>query len=103
MMSEIRPADRLLAHNVVAEWLAWTDGLGSPRPRDVAVASLVGLITEALVMSREQAERRPFPADRIPMPQNADQAVGMWLIGENWVRSNAPERLKPELRDEPLP
>ena len=34
-------------------------------------------------------------ASTIGLPQNADQAVWMWLIGERWVRENAPERLKP--------
>ena len=28
------------------------------------------------------------------MPQNADQAVGMVLLGEHWLREHAPERLK---------
>lgn len=33
--------------------------------------------------------------DWVPMPKNADQAVAMWLIGEAWVRANAPDRLSP--------
>jgi hypothetical protein len=35
------------------------------------------------------------PADTVPMPQNADKAVAMWLIGEAWIRANAKERLLP--------
>lgn len=30
----------------------------------------------------------------IPMPTNADEAVAMVLLGESWLRHNAPERLK---------
>lgn len=30
----------------------------------------------------------------IPMPKNEDQAAGMALVGESWLRANAPHRLK---------
>lgn len=30
----------------------------------------------------------------IALPQTEDEAVGMWLIGEAWVKQNAPHRLK---------
>lgn len=30
----------------------------------------------------------------VPMPNNADQAAAMALIGERWLRDNAPERLR---------
>lgn len=36
-----------------------------------------------------------LPEGHIPMPRNADEAVAMWLLGERWVRDNAPERLRP--------
>lgn len=32
--------------------------------------------------------------DAVPMPTNADQAAAMALIGERWLRDNAPERLR---------
>jgi hypothetical protein len=35
-----------------------------------------------------------YPADEVPMPQNAEQAAGMALLGEAWLRAHAPERLR---------
>jgi hypothetical protein len=34
------------------------------------------------------------PADSVPMPQNADQAAGMAMVGIAWLKANAPDRLK---------
>ncbi len=30
----------------------------------------------------------------VPMPQNADEAAGMAMLGEAWLRANAPDRLR---------
>lgn len=40
------------------------------------------------------AQPQPAPAGSIPVPRNADEAAGMALIGEAWLRHNAPERLR---------
>lgn len=45
--------------------------------------------------SHPEMYERPAQGDSVPMPQNADQAALMALIGEAWLRNNAPERLKP--------
>lgn len=34
--------------------------------------------------------------DTVPVPQNADQAALMVLLGTDWLNQHAPERLKPE-------
>lgn len=53
--------------------------------------------------AREALAEQPAPSDTIPMPQNADQAVGMMLLAERWLRDNAPDRLKqPEQSAEPV-
>ena len=55
-------------------------------------ARMTQAIKEVAILAATQA---PAPAhDRVPMPQNADQAVGMVLLGEHWLREHAPERLK---------
>ena len=41
--------------------------------------------------------------DTVPMPQNADQAAAMALLGERWLRDNAPERLKATQAPAPAP
>lgn len=33
-------------------------------------------------------------ADSVPMPQNEDDAAAMAVLGESWLRHNAPHRLK---------
>jgi hypothetical protein len=33
------------------------------------------------------------PPDRVPMPQNEEQAAGMVLLGMEWLRQHAPQRL----------
>lgn len=38
----------------------------------------------------------PVPISRnvLPLPRDADEAVGMVRVGESWLREHAPERLK---------
>lgn len=45
------------------------------------------------------AAQQPAPhaddlSECVPVPKNADQAAMMCLLGESWLRDNAPERLK---------
>lgn len=37
----------------------------------------------------------PNDGTRVELPLSADQAVGMILIAENWLKQYAPERLRP--------
>ena len=37
-------------------------------------------------------------SDTVPMPCNADMAVGMALVGIAWLKENAPERLSDNMR-----
>lgn len=47
------------------------------------------------VLTSFAAALASFPqGDRVPVPQNADQAVLMSLLGEQWLRDNAPDRLR---------
>ena len=46
-------------------------------------------------MQKNMQEPKQEPAhDEVPMPQNADQAQLMALVAENWLKHNAPDRLK---------
>lgn len=47
--------------------------------------------------AREFADVAPrdVPEGFIPMPRNADEAAAMAVLGERWLRDNAPERLIP--------
>lgn len=42
----------------------------------------------------------PARPDIVPIPANADQAAGMALVGEAWLREHAPQRLKPKIESE---
>lgn len=55
-------------------------------------------LTECLKM----LEAAPEVSDSVPMPQNADQGQLMANAGIEWLRSNAPDRLKPEVKAEPV-
>ena len=43
----------------------------------------------------EQRQSEPS-GDAVPVPQHADQAALMVLLGTDWLKQNAPERLRPE-------
>lgn len=43
------------------------------------------------------------PKGTVPMPTNEDEAVGMALVGEAWLREHAPHRLKPTQSPAPAP
>lgn len=44
----------------------------------------------------------PEVSDSVPMPKTADQAQLMANAGIAWLKTNAPERLKPEVKAEPF-
>lgn len=64
-------------------------------PREIAGAEIEAMIKAAL-------EAAPEVSDAVPMPQNADQAQLMANAGIAWLKANAPERLKPEVKAEPV-
>jgi hypothetical protein len=59
----------------------------------------VACARELIALAQEAA---PEVSDYVPMPQNADQAQLMANAGIEWLRSNAPERLKTEVKAEPV-
>lgn len=66
----------------------------------------VSFAREALAEQPAQGLRAEQSAPSVPMPQNADHAAMMALIGEAWLREHAPERLKqpaPDASDAPDP
>lgn len=53
-----------------------------------------GSTLDAKASHERRARTDGLSADRVPMPANADQAAGMALAGEAWLRQHAPERLR---------
>lgn len=49
-----------------------------------------------LAITRRLSGGKFVPEGHVQMPTSFEEARGMWLIGERWIRDNAPERL---LRD----
>lgn len=70
----------------------------STPPWEFGAASLSAddiLAVQRAAISADRAGRLPtFANNRVPMPTNADQAALMALLGEIWLRDNAPERLR---------
>jgi len=84
----MRKADQARLDRMNTAYHEWAQSPGGQRyGNDPWAAFQAGYLTAI--------DQEPYPANKIPMPQNADQAVGMWLTGESWVRHNAPERLRP--------
>ena len=46
------------------------------------------------LMDQTDADGQFLPDGRVPMPKSADEAAAMALVGEFWLRHNAPDRLK---------
>lgn len=58
------------------------------------------LLGDAMAVIAEAAVERLSPAG-VPIPRTADEAAAMAIVGEQWLRQNAPDRLRPEARDPP--
>lgn len=65
-----------------------------------ALGSVSGVMHDARAATPTMAQPEAKPGDRVPMPQNEDQAALMCLIGESWLRHNSPHRLRPEAKGE---
>lgn len=65
-------------------------------PRDLLIHLARIAIDECAAMA---VQRGAVPQDGyVRIPQSADEAAMMSLLGESWLKQNAPERLRPEAR-----
>lgn len=87
---------------LMKDWDSWrayiAGGGGASWPRD-AFECLLDELDELRALADQPAQA---PADRIALPQNADQAAGMVLIGTRYLEQNAPERLRQAPAGEPV-
>lgn len=69
--------------------MAWFhDRLGDPDQR-----RLIESIYETMVAASPVACGLAAPPGHIPMPRTVDEAKAMWLLGERYVRDNAPDQI----------
>ena len=58
---------------------------------DHALLAVLSLAQQDMELAAKQIEHKH---NYVQMPTNEDEAAGMVLIGEAWLRYNAPHRLK---------
>lgn len=63
---------------------------------------VLGSIDRAWETWQARAALAAAPADRVPIPTDADQAAGMVLVGTAWLKEHAPERLKAPAEQAPV-
>lgn len=90
----VSEANLLAAKAVPAGLAAHWDKLADQAQREGLLTAADAYRVCADQLRQESTPPAPYPADRVPMPTNSDQAAAMSLLGEAWLRANAPERLR---------